>query len=98
MSEGSPVGRKRGNPCRSRLESGPDEVGKEWLEGVPLSDHWSDCQEDLLLVGVWGPGLDQGRAQVGHLGWLGEHLPDMVVEGRHRPGRVVIPGSFELAE
>ena len=38
MSEGSPVERKRGNPCRSRLESGPDEAEKEWLEGVPLSD------------------------------------------------------------
>ena len=29
------------------------------------------------------PELDQVRVQVGHLGWLGEHLPNMVGEGRH---------------
>ena len=98
MSEGSSVGRKRGFPCPPRLESGPDEVREEWLEEMPLVDHWSDCLADLLLVGVWGQGLDQGRVQVGHLGWLGEHLPNMVVEGRHRPGKVVSPGGFELAE
>ena len=84
--------RERGFPYPPRLESVPSEVGKEWL-----ADHWSDCQEGLLLVGVSGPGWDQGWAQVGHLGWLGENLPSRVVEGCHRPGKAVNLRGFELA-
>ena len=89
--------RKGGFPCPPRLESGPSEAEKEVLEVVPQADHCSNCQEDLLLVGALGPGWDPGRAQVGHLGWLGERLPGKAVEGHHRPGKALSLGGFELA-
>ena len=44
------------------------------------------------------PEWDQVRVQVGHLGWLGEHLPNMVGEDHRRPRKVVNPGGSGLAE
>ena len=44
------------------------------------------------------PELDQVRVQAGHLGWLGEHLPNMVKEDHHCPRKVVNPGGSGLAE
>ena len=59
-------------------------------------DTW-DLELDQVRIQA-DPEWDQVLVQVGHLGWLGEHLPNMVKEDHHRPRKVVNPGGSELAE
>ena len=86
-----------------------DGVERGWLQGVSLPAEESDCLAGLQQADAWDLGLGQVwvqvdpewdlvRVQVGHLGWLGELLPDMVGEGHHRPRKVVNPGGSGQAE
>ena len=81
------------------------EEESDCLEGLQLADAWdlgldqvrvqADPEWDLVQA---DPEWDLVRVQVGHPGWLGERLPNMVEEGHHRPRKVVNPGGSGLAE
>ena len=64
---------------------------------MPPADRDSDCQEDLLLGVALGPVQDPDPEQVGHLDWLGEHLPRKVVEGHHCQETALSQRGFGLA-